>query len=84
MAKSVKAESIKQEDPETIITLKDGIYLKHNYKKKDQITIELKEFGETYLVSTKKELEEIYRIYLTNTNFVQLLCEWANKNLNKL
>jgi hypothetical protein len=84
MAKNMQVKNIQQGDPEVIVTLKEGIDIKHNYKKKDQITIELKESGETYLLSTKKDLEEIYRIHLSNTNSTQVLYEWCMKSLNKI
>ena len=84
MAKTLKVQEVLQGDPEIIVKLKDGILVKHNHQKNNAMYIEMKDAGKSYLIPSKKELEDIYRIYLENESFTQLLYEYLEEKLEKI
>jgi hypothetical protein len=81
IAHNLKVSGVVQSDPETIVNLRPGIIIKHNYRKKDLMTITFTDGNNSYIIPSRKELEEIYRLHLGNADLLQLLQEWCIKNL---
>lgn len=73
------------QDPtgKTIVQLRPQIQIIHNSKKKNQMQIIFTEDQARFLIPSKKELEEIYRLHLENVNLSQILREYCEKNLQK-
>jgi hypothetical protein len=85
MAKNLKVTDVKQDETgNTIINLRPQIQLTHSYKKKNQMQIIFTEDQARYLISTKVELQEIYRLHLSNVDLENVLrhyCEdWLKKS----
>lgn len=85
MARNLKVTDVKQDDSgNTFIGLRPKISITHNYKKNNSVMISFEETGDKFLVPTKQDLEEIYRLHLTNENLEHILLEHCNAHLKKV
>lgn len=84
-ARNMNVGEARQNDSgQTYITLRHGIQLTHDYKKKDQMTIEFLEDQSAYVIHDRKELEAIYRLHLENQNLNDVLRRYCSENLTKI
>lgn len=85
MANNVHAgKAVQDESGNTAITLRPTIMVVHNYKKRDQMTLVFVEDQSQYIIPTKKELEEIFRIHLENQNINEILRRYCTEKLTKI
>lgn len=84
-ARNMNVGDARQNDSgQTYITLRPGIMLIHDYKKKDQMTIEFTGDQAVYIIRDRKELETIYRLHLENRDLVEILRRYCSDNLTKI
>ena len=82
MAKNLKVVDVIQDEiGNTIIQLRPQVQLVHNYKKSNLMTVKFVEDQMMFIVPSRKELEEIYRLHLENENLIQLLREYCELHL---
>lgn len=85
MAKNLKVNNVTQnENGTTTINLRPQIQITHNYKKKNQMLIIFTEDQVRYLISTKVELQEIYRLHLSNVDLENVLRHYCEDWLKKI
>lgn len=85
MANNVRAgKAVQDASGNTAITIRPNIMVVHNYKKRDQMTLVFVEDNSQYLIPTKKELEEIFRIHLENQNINEILLRYCTEKLTKI
>ncbi len=86
MANNMKVKQIRQGDPFTSVEIRNGIWLNHNYRRREphHMSIELREARVMYAVPGRKEVEAIYRLHLENEHLNQVLFDWCETYLNKL
>ena len=85
MAKSLKVTDITQDGSgKTIINLRPQIQIIHNYKKKNQMILTFTEDQTRYLVPSKLELQEIYRLHLSNVDLEHVLRKYCEEKLQKI
>lgn len=84
-ARNMNVGEARQNDSgQTYITLRPGIMLTHDYKKKDQMTIEFDGDRAVYIIRDRKELEWIYRLHLENHDLIEILRRYCSENLTKI
>lgn len=84
-ARNMKVGEARQTDNgKTCITLRAGILLIHDYKKKDRMTIEFHDDQSIYIIHDRKELETIYRLHLENEHLSEVLRRYCSENLTKI
>ena len=66
-----------------IVDLNQMVEITHNYKKKDLMTLTMKEDQSKYTIPSRSDLEEIYKIQVSEENPIQLIREYCEKNLKK-
>lgn len=84
MAKNLKVTNVTQDDSgNTIVNLRPKISIVHNYKKNNSMKISFAETNDTFVIPSKNDLEEIYRLHLTNENLEHILIEYCKTHLKK-
>lgn len=66
------------------VSMRSDIFLEHNYKNNDQITVRFSDTKEVYVLDNDIQLEEIYRIYLSKINISEPLHRYCEENLTKV
>jgi len=84
LARGVAGEVTQDEIGNTIVQLRPQIQLKHNYKKKNLMTILFTEDQSMFCIPTRKDLESIYRLHLENKDLTQILRAYCEQQLEKL
>lgn len=85
MAKNLKVTDVTQDETgNTVINLRPQIQLTHNYKKKNQMQIVFTEDQSRFLIPSKSDLEEIFRLHLSNVNVEQILRKHCEDNFEKV
>ena len=79
-----EGDIIQQPDGIVVVNMRPTIQITHNYKKKNQMQIIFVDTNDTYIIPDQQTLEEIYQMHLSNTNVVEILLKYCNKNLKKL
>ena len=67
-----------------IVNLRPGVQITHSYRKNNRMEIIFIEDQSHYEITSEKELESIYRIHLSNTNFIQPARKWCDEHLNRV
>lgn len=65
------------------VLLRPGVVVTHKYKRNNQMTITFTEDESEYIIGTDKELEEIYRMHLSNVNFIQPARKYCDDHLQR-
>ena len=85
MANNVKVEKVFQDEiGNAIVQLRPQIQLVHNYKKKNLMTIRFIEDQTIFMIPSRKELEEIYRMHMENSDLTVILRDYCEKHLEKM
>jgi len=90
MAKNIKVDEMKQDEiGNTVVTLifnelrQPVVQLIHNYKKRGSMSIRFIEDQTVYNIPSRKELEDIYRIYIENRKMTENLRTYCENSLEK-
>lgn len=67
-----------------IVELRPHVQVTHTYKKSNKMEIIFIEDQSHYEIPSEKELEAIYRIHLSNTNFIQPARKYCEDNLERV
>ena len=67
----------------TIVDLRPQIQITHNYKKKNLMLITFSDDGLTFIIPSKSQLEDIYRMHLSNVHLGEILRKYCEDNLQK-
>jgi hypothetical protein len=72
------------ESGHTEANLRPNIYITHDYNGNNLMLLTFKETREFYKIKTKDELEEIFRLHLTNENLEVPLRAYATESLKQI
>lgn len=72
------------ESGHTEANLRPNIYITHDYNGNNLMLLTFKETREFYKINTKDELEEIFRLHLTNENLEVPLRAYATESLKQI
>lgn len=72
------------ESGHTEANLRPNIYITHDYNGNNLMLLTFKETREFYKIKTKDELEEIFRLHLTNENLEVPLRAYATGSLKQI
>lgn len=67
-----------------IVNLRPQVQITHSYKKNDQMQIIFIEDQTHFEIPSQKELEELYKIHLGCTNFIQPARKYCDDKLQKI
>lgn len=85
MSNNIQPEEVIQgENGDVIVNLRKGIQVIHNYKRGNKMTVRFTEDQTSFVIPSKKELEDIYRMHLGNTNLINELRKYCDDNLQSL
>lgn len=85
MSNNIQPEGVIQgNNGDVIVNLRNGIQVIHNYIRGNKMTIRFTEDQVSFLIPSKKELEDIYRMHLGNTNLINELRKYCDDTLQQL
>ena len=67
-----------------LVNLRPQIQVTHNYKKKNEMQVIFIDDQSRYLIPSQKELEDIYKMHLGNTNLTEILHKYCEEKLKKI
>lgn len=75
---------VQDETGHTEANLRPQICITHDYNGNNLMLLTFKETREFFKIKTKEELENIFRLHLTNENLETPLREYATENLQQI
>ena len=85
LANNIGIDSVSQDtNGRTEVVLRPQIIIRHDYNANNSMMLTFVETNEAYIIKTKEQLEEIFRLHLTSENLETPLRSYANENLEKI
>jgi hypothetical protein len=85
LSKRMNAASSRMDEVGNVsVTLRPGILLSHNYKKKNFMMITFTDEQDRFVIGTKDQLQHIYEIHINKKRAIEEIRRYCQKNLEPI